>query len=106
MVLFWWFSLVVLFWWFSLVVLSGGFISWFCLVVLSRGFAWWFYLVVSSQMETTIKQAEEDRNKSLDAAKRLYEEYQPLKQHVDLLRASVGLDRLSEGDEEPKLSHT
>ena len=46
------------------------------------------------QMETTIKQAEEDRNKSLETAKHLYEEYRPLKQHVDMLRASVGLDRL------------
>ena len=58
-------------------------------------------------METTIKQAEEDRNKSLEVAKRLYEEYQPLKQHVDMLRASVGLDRLSEvSEDEPKFTPT
>ena len=57
------------------------------------------------QMETTIKQAEEDRNKSLETAKRLYEDYQPLKQHVDMLRASVGLDRLSEvSEDEPKFT--
>ncbi len=50
-------------------------------------------------METTIKQAEEDRAKSLEAARRLYDEYAPLKQHVDVLRASVGLDRLEPGDD-------
>ena len=58
-------------------------------------------------METTIKQAEEDRNKSLEVAKRLYEEYQLLKQHVDMLPASVGLDRLSEvSEDEPKFTPT
>ncbi len=45
-------------------------------------------------METTIKQAEEDRNKSMEAAKHVYEEMQPLKQHVDVLRSSMGLDAL------------
>lgn len=56
-------------------------------------------------METTIKQAEEDRARSAETARRLYEEYQPLRQHVDLLRASVGLDRLSDlGEDELKLT--
>jgi hypothetical protein len=45
-------------------------------------------------METTVKQAEEDRNKSLEASKHLFQELQPLKHQVDMLRASVGLEKL------------
>ncbi|GAB1599714.1 zinc finger C4H2 domain-containing protein-like [Argonauta hians] len=56
-------------------------------------------------MEATIKQAEDERNKALDSTKRLYEEYTPLKDEVDNLRMSVGLDKLPElQDEEEKLT--
>ncbi|CAH1230118.1 zinc finger C4H2 domain-containing protein-like [Branchiostoma lanceolatum] len=51
-------------------------------------------------METTIKQAEVERNRSLEAAKRMYEEVCPLKEHVDQLRASIGLDKLPSLEEE------
>ncbi|XP_070559509.1 zinc finger C4H2 domain-containing protein-like [Ptychodera flava] len=47
-------------------------------------------------METTIKQAEADRNQSLENARRLHDEYLPLKQHIDGMRASVGLEKLPE----------
>ncbi len=56
-------------------------------------------------METTIKQAEEDRNRALESAKHLYDEYRPIKQQVDMLRASVGLDRVPDVvEEDPKLT--
>jgi hypothetical protein len=56
-------------------------------------------------MESTIKQSEEDRVKSLDSAKRLYEEYRPLKDQVDSLRNSVGLDQLPDlSEDDPKLT--
>ncbi|KAJ8314934.1 hypothetical protein KUTeg_007084 [Tegillarca granosa] len=51
-------------------------------------------------MESTIKQAEEERNRSLDSAKRLYEEYKPLKDEVDKMRGTIGLDKLPELQEE------
>ncbi|ELU18700.1 hypothetical protein CAPTEDRAFT_166037 [Capitella teleta] len=45
-------------------------------------------------METTVKQAEEDRNKSLESAKQLFQDLRPLKHQVDMLRSSVGLEKL------------
>lgn len=54
-------------------------------------------------METTIKQAEEERNKSLESAKKLFEEYQPLKDHIDAIRTSVGLDQIPTAEEESKI---
>ena len=54
-------------------------------------------------METTIKQAEEDRNKALENAKHLFDEQRMLKDQLDMLRSSVGLEALldnpSENDE-------
>ena len=56
-------------------------------------------------METTIKQAEEDRNRSLESAKRMYEEYRPLKEDIDRLRNNIGLDRLPDvTEDDPKLT--
>ncbi|CAE1330454.1 Zinc finger C4H2 domain-containing protein [Acanthosepion pharaonis] len=56
-------------------------------------------------METTIKQAEDERNKALEATKRLYEEYRPLKDEVDSLRAMIGLIKLPDlQEEEEKLT--
>lgn len=42
-------------------------------------------------METTIKQAEEERGKALENAKRLFEECLPLKEEIDVLRIRAGL---------------
>ncbi|BFZ24877.1 hypothetical protein BsWGS_27916 [Bradybaena similaris] len=43
-------------------------------------------------METTIKQAEEERSKSHENAKRLFDECRPLKEEIDILRIRAGLD--------------
>ncbi|XP_013387201.1 zinc finger C4H2 domain-containing protein [Lingula anatina] len=53
-------------------------------------------------METTIKQAEEERNKAFENAKHLYDEYLPLKEEVDAMRAAIGLEKL--GDDGDRLS--
>ncbi|GFG33737.1 hypothetical protein Cfor_05100 [Coptotermes formosanus] len=52
-------------------------------------------------IENVIKQAEESRNRSLDTAKRIHEEYRPLKLDVDRMRREyLGLERLPELHEE------
>jgi hypothetical protein len=51
-------------------------------------------------METVIKQSEEDRNKHLEMAKHLNQEFAPLKSLVDKLRSELGLPRLPELHEE------
>ena len=57
------------------------------------------------QMESTIKQAEEGRNRGLDSAKELYEEYRPLKDELDVLRDRIGLEPLNDIlDEDSKLT--
>ncbi|KAK3798045.1 hypothetical protein RRG08_034606 [Elysia crispata] len=43
-------------------------------------------------MESTIKQAEEERTKAYENAKRLYEECRPVKEELDILRMRAGLD--------------
>ncbi|XP_065225903.1 zinc finger C4H2 domain-containing protein [Planococcus citri] len=54
-------------------------------------------------MENVIKKAEEARNTSLERAKRIHEEYQPLKFELDRLRQDIlGLERLPELHEEEK----
>ncbi|KAK2816697.1 hypothetical protein Q7C36_022968 [Tachysurus vachellii] len=56
-------------------------------------------------MENTIKQSECDLNKLLDSTRRLHDEYKPLKEHIDTLRAALGLQRLPElSREEERLS--
>jgi hypothetical protein len=56
-------------------------------------------------METTIKQAEEERNRSLETAKKLYEEFRPLKDELDQMRAVIGLDKLPDlQEDEEKLT--
>ena len=56
-------------------------------------------------METTIKQAEEERNRCIESVKHLYEDYRPLKEDVDGLRNKIGLDTLPElQEEEDKLT--
>lgn len=56
-------------------------------------------------METTIKQAEEDRNRALDNAKKMYEEFKPLKDDIDHMRNMMGMDKLPNlNEEEEKLT--
>jgi len=56
-------------------------------------------------METVIKQSEQSRSRAIDAAKRLHQEFGPVKAEVDRLRqACLGLERLPElHEEEPSL---
>uniref|UniRef100_A0A1B6LEE2 C4H2-type domain-containing protein n=1 Tax=Graphocephala atropunctata TaxID=36148 RepID=A0A1B6LEE2_9HEMI len=52
-------------------------------------------------MENVIKKAEEARNRSLDRAKRVHEDYRPLKHDIDRMRRDyLGLERLPELHEE------
>lgn len=52
-------------------------------------------------METVIKQAEENRARSLSMANRVHEEYLPLKSEIDHMRREyLGLDRLPDLHEE------
>lgn len=52
------------------------------------------------KMENVIKQSEDDRNKHLENAKQLYQEYKPLKEIVDSLRQEIGLNKLPDLHEE------
>lgn len=62
-------------------------------------------LILLFQMESTIKQSENDLNKLLETTRRLHDEYKPLKEHVDALRMTLGLHRLPNlNEEEEKLS--
>lgn len=52
-------------------------------------------------METVIKQAEENRARSINLANRIHEEYVPLKSEIDHMRRDyLGLDRLPDLHEE------
>lgn len=52
-------------------------------------------------METVIKQAEENRQRSVAMANRFHEEYSPLKGEIDTMRREyLGLERLPELHEE------
>jgi hypothetical protein len=51
-------------------------------------------------METTIKQAEEERVRVLQESRRLLKEYQPLKEHISKLRETLRLEKLAERDED------
>lgn len=56
-------------------------------------------------METTIKQAEEDRNRCLENAKKMYEEFKPLKDDIDHMRSLMGMEKLpSLNEDEEKLT--
>lgn len=64
-----------------------------------------FFSLCLFQMENTIKQSENDLNKLLESTRRLHDEYKPLKEHVDALRMTLGLQRLPDlCEEEEKLS--
>ena len=52
-------------------------------------------IVFRLQMETVMKQAEEAKRNAQDSARRLLEEYRPLKHDVDLMRTELlGLEKL------------
>lgn len=51
-------------------------------------------------MEATIKQAEEEKARATESAKKLYEEYRPLKDDVDQMRTVMGLHPLTDLQEE------
>ncbi|XP_070191416.1 zinc finger C4H2 domain-containing protein-like [Littorina saxatilis] len=53
-----------------------------------------------NQMEATIKQAEEEKARATESAKKLYEEYRPLKDDVDQMRTVMGLHPLTDLQEE------
>ena len=56
-------------------------------------------------METTIKQAEEEKNKALENARKVYNDLKPLKEQVDCLRSSIGLDKVADlSDEDTKIN--
>jgi hypothetical protein len=51
-------------------------------------------------METTIKQAEEERTRALQESKRLLKDYQPIKEQINKIRDMLHLDKLSDNDED------
>jgi hypothetical protein len=51
-------------------------------------------------METTIKQAEEERARALQESKRLLKDYQPVKEQINKLRDMLNLDRLPDHEED------
>lgn len=57
-------------------------------------------LLSCQQMETTIKQAEEERSKAYENAKHLYEDCRPLKEEIDIMRMRAGLDVMPDFAEE------
>jgi hypothetical protein len=50
-------------------------------------------------MENTIKQADEEKRRAFESARRLQNEYKPLKDHINELRESIGLNRTDENDD-------
>ncbi|UJR32072.1 hypothetical protein I4U23_019540 [Adineta vaga] len=51
-------------------------------------------------METTIKQAEEERTKALQESKRILKDYQPMKDQINKLREILSLDKLQENEDD------
>jgi hypothetical protein len=51
-------------------------------------------------METTIKQAEEERIRALQESKRLLKDYQPVKEQINKLRDILHLDHLPDHDDD------
>lgn len=47
-------------------------------------------------MENTIKQANEDKKRSIQSAIQLHVDYEPLKHQVNQLRTSIGLEKLND----------
>ena len=51
-------------------------------------------------METTIKQAEEERVRAVQESKRLLKDYQPIKEQINKLREVLHLEKLPEHDDD------
>ena len=51
-------------------------------------------------MENTIKQTDNEKLRALDSAKRLHYEYKPLKDQINHLRDSIGLDKTDDNEDE------
>jgi hypothetical protein len=51
-------------------------------------------------METTIKQAEEERTRALQDSKRLLKDYQPMKEQINKLREMLNLEKLPDNEED------
>lgn len=59
------------------------------------------YLYLVKQLETVIKQTEENRGRSNNVANRIHEEYMPLKNDIDHMRREyLGLNPLPDLHEE------
>ena len=57
-------------------------------------------------METTIKQAEEERTRALQDSKRLLKDYQPMKEQINRLRDMLNLEKLPDNDDDETLNVT
>ena len=55
------------------------------------------------QMETTIKQSQTSRDRCLENVRRIHADYTPLKEEIDKMRDSLGLDKLPGLPDEDKL---
>ena len=51
-------------------------------------------------MESTIKQSDEEKQRALEAARRLQTEYTPLKDQLNQLRESIGLEKADDNEDE------
>jgi len=51
-------------------------------------------------METTIKQAEEERTRALQESKHLLKDYQPMKEQINKLREMLNLEKLPDNEED------
>lgn len=51
-------------------------------------------------METTIKQAEEERVRALQESKRLLKDYQPMKDQINKIRDMLNLDKIPDNEED------
>jgi hypothetical protein len=51
-------------------------------------------------METTIKQAEEERIRALQESKRLLKDYQPIKEQINKLREMLNLEKLQDNEDD------
>ncbi len=51
-------------------------------------------------METTIKQAEEERTRAFQESKRLLKDYQPMKEQINKLRDMLNLEKLPDNDDD------
>lgn len=51
-------------------------------------------------METTIKQAEEERIKALQESKRILKDYQPTKDQINKLRELLNLEKIQDNEDD------